>query len=709
MRKRASRRVPVVALVFAVAAGTAGAVEAQCLTPPTELAPPDGAVVTTPPSFGWTPGNNNDAIYLNVSSSPTMDPIDAVNWVDDGSHHYTGSVDGFRSMVGATLYWRLVADGCGERTMTEVRSFVVGDVSLDPYYDLYHLGWPGGAWPSWDPHDLGTIESADLVELRARVGTAGATPDRKLGVSVHVPYFFTGDLGHYRELLRRLFAAAEAAEMPILIGLDGFEWWRGRPELWNWWDPAAPGYADGNRDNVEWTSWSSADAVREGWRNWGAPFRTSEPHPNVASPVVLAASRAAIADLAPLIRDWYFGLAPERRYLLAGVKLGWEVSIGVNYFYPTDGDGCVARGTCDPVHSFPVGYAAAATAGIRSSGTLLEEDRTRAVQLYLDQLAQAAYEAGLPRHKLFTHTGAGAAAALTPYAHPGWSFYTFGAGPAGLPGLDGALGATALTAWACAEWGGPGAGASVATWRGQLEEYFGHGHNKLLAGYVGLDDGFAAALGQVLDRVDCWMHPPVGRSSVAGRDVALSWAVPGRAVEVYLNVTTDPAPSVDGGFVTVNVANERVTGSYGRELRGLGSGVYYWKLFADGCGRRAVSELLSFEVRDESEPAPDAGVEDGAVPGDADPEAVAADGDGDGDGVSPDAASGDVPGDAIGTGHDSGCGCRAVGVRARGCWPAALGLTVGWWWWYRRRGTGRTRRCAAGSRRTTGPTARRRA
>ena len=631
---------------------------AQCLTPPVDLTPPDGAVVTAPPSFGWLPGNNNDAIYLNVSSSPALDPIDVVNWIDDGSHHYTGSVDGFRSMTGTTLYWRLVADGCGERTMTPVRSFVVGDVSVDPYYDLYHLGWPGGAWPAWDPHDLSTIDAADLLELRRRVGTGGTTADRKLGVSVHVPYFFSDNLEHYRELLRRLFAAAETAEMPVLLGLDGFEWWRGRPDLWNWWDPAAPGYNDANRHNVEWTSWSAADAVREGWRNWGAPFRTSEPHPNVTSPAVLAASRAALGELAPLIRDWYAGLPPERQYLLAGVKVGWEVSIGVNYFYPVDGEACVGRGTCDPTHSFPVGYAAAATAGIRSDGTLLETDRTRAVQLYLDQLSRTVHDAGIPRHKIFTHTGAGADAALTPYAHPGWSFYTFGDGPAGLPGLDAALASTALSHWACAEWGGPGLGASTSAWRTQLDAFLHHHHNKLLAGFVSLDDGFATALGAVLDHVDCWMHPPVGRSSVAGHDATLTWAVPGRALEVYLNVTTDPTPAVHGGFATVNVVNERVTGSYRRDLAGLAPGTYAWKLFADGCGRRAASTTNLFEIADPTEPAPDAGADADTTPDDdaTTPDAVPL------DVTDPDAAPEPADGpDSTGATHlDPGCGCRTT-------------------------------------------------
>lgn len=633
---------------------------ADCLTPPTDLSPPDGAVVTVPPSFGWVPGDGNEAIYLNVSTEPDLDPINVVNWADDGLHHFTGQVDGFRALVGTTLYWRLVADGCGLRAATPVRSFVVGDVSVDPYYDLYHLGWPGGAWPGWDPHDLSTIEAADLAALRERVGTGGATPDRKLGVSFHVPYFFTGDLSHYQDLLRRLFTVVEAADMPVLIGLDGFEWWGGRPDLWNWWDPSRPGYDDANRNNVEWTSWSPADAVREGWRNWGSPFRLGEPHPNVTSPRVLDANREALAALVPLIREWYETLAPERRYLLAGVKVGWEVNIGTNYFYPLDGADCVVRGTCDPDHAYPVGYAAVSTAGIRTTGTPTADDIARAVRIYMERLTQVVYEGGIPRNKIFTHVGAGTDSALSPYAQPGWSFYTFGAGPAGLSGLEATLDRVAATGWAVSEWGGPGSGAPVAVWRAQLEDYFHHRNNKLLAGFVGLDDGFAAALGQVIDRVDCWMHPPVLRASVAGHDAVLTWAIPGRAVEVYLNVTTDPTPDVHAGFVTVDVVNDRVTGTYRRELAGLGAGTYYAKLFADGCGRRVVSDLATFAVRDD--PDGDAGDDGEGSDGGFDDAAIAPETGADG-GEIEDAGDGAPDGAPDGEDRASpgGCGCRAGG------------------------------------------------
>ncbi|HZI12765.1 MAG TPA: hypothetical protein VE153_20455, partial [Myxococcus sp.] len=206
------------AVAVAVLCGLARPAFAQCtLTPPTSVLPFSGAVVTSPPSFGWSPGQNNEAIYLNVSTQPGMSPIDVVNWRDDGKHHFTANGDP-SALAGRTLYWRLVADGCGQRVVTPVRSVRVGDVSLDPHYNLVHFAWPTGAltWPRWDPSDLTTFKVEDLHLLRQRVGTDGATPDRKLGYSIHVPFFAWSDIGRAKQVLQRIFEVSTAADMPVL-------------------------------------------------------------------------------------------------------------------------------------------------------------------------------------------------------------------------------------------------------------------------------------------------------------------------------------------------------------------------------------------------------------------------------------------------------------------------------------------------------------
>ena len=58
-------------LVCAIA-GVLGMQEACAAELPTDLLPYDGAVVTVPPAFSWTPGANTVGIYLNVSTEPDI-------------------------------------------------------------------------------------------------------------------------------------------------------------------------------------------------------------------------------------------------------------------------------------------------------------------------------------------------------------------------------------------------------------------------------------------------------------------------------------------------------------------------------------------------------------------------------------------------------------------------------------------------------------
>ncbi|HZI11229.1 MAG TPA: hypothetical protein VE153_12660, partial [Myxococcus sp.] len=403
------------------------------------------------------------------------------------------------------------------------------------------------------------------------------------------------------------------------------------PDLWNWWDPARPGYNPANRDNVEWTSWSAQDAVREGWRNWGSAHVAGMPHPNIASPQVLEATRAALRELAPLIRDWHASLPAARKHLLVGVKVGWEVSIGVNYFYPAADRGAVCPPPVNQEHlctfqsGRQVGYAAVATAGIRRSGTLTSADLDQVVRTYVTELTRVVYESGIPRRKIFTHVGPahvgdetwgqdrspplpplvrnGTEPALSPYAHAGWSFYTGDVGAAGVKDLGVSLDSLASTGWGLVEWGGPETKTADRVAQ-HLDGYLAHQNNKLVAAHFDLwhpaqdFSWHATGLNRVLSTgVTCWMHPPVGWAWSRGPgSMQLGWSTPGRAERVYLNVTTDPRPSVQGGFQTVNVFNGGVSGSSGRTLDGLPSGTYYWKLFADGCGRRVISDLHTFVV-----------------------------------------------------------------------------------------------------------------
>ncbi|UUZ85858.1 hypothetical protein LJK88_21790 [Paenibacillus sp. P26] len=514
---------------------------------------------------------------MNISTEPTVEPANVVNWSDDGSHYFIPQdVNAFGQLKGKTLYWRLAPDCDGERVWTPIQSFIVDEISVDPYYNLLHIAWPT-ADPAWNPDDLSSINSSILKSYKSQVGSAGLSPDRKLGYSFHIPFFLWNNIEHSKELLKRVLQATEEAELPVLIGLDGYEWWSGRPDLWNWWDPNKPGYNPDNKLNVEWFSWNSQDAVRDGGiRNWGSPFPMSEPHPNLTSPKVIEATKQALRELVPIINEWFKRLSPEKKYLFAGIKVGWEISIGVNYNYGRQ-----------------IGYAAVSTAGIRNSGQLTRQDLTRAVQIYLTELARTIFDMGIPRRKILTHVGVGpstctAEAALNSYAIPGWSFY----GP--VEGLDEALDQIRSSGWGNAEWGD-----AVTNWKDAFHIFETKRNNKLVNNFsfhAQLPNDFAKGLGSVIDKISFWMHPPLLSSEIVGNRATLNWAIPSQATEVYLNVTRKPELGVDGGFQVVDVANERVTGTYRKEIIDLTPGTYYWQIISDGHERRMASDIGIFHI-----------------------------------------------------------------------------------------------------------------
>ncbi len=283
--------------------------------------------------------------------------------------------------------------------------------------------------------------------------------------------------------LRRLLAASEEAGVPVLVTLDGQNWWQHRPDLWNWWDPKRPGYNPSNVFNVEWTGWSPAQAVKVCWRNWGTQLRVA-PAPNLASSKVVAAHLEGLRALAPIIVAWQRQLPPARRWLFGGVKLGWEAGIGYNAYHYPDGNRYYEQwphdSSHDPTHSLAatkglsgglcqLGYAAVKTAGLRKHGKLTREDLARVTQRYLQQLCREAHKAGLPRDAVFTHQGGNYAPweehlpfwpAFNRWSTPGWSFYNNGPREAVL--LEAEMKAAGRQRWAAAEWWW--GGATAADW-----------------------------------------------------------------------------------------------------------------------------------------------------------------------------------------------------------------------------------------------------
>ncbi|MCL1972585.1 MAG: T9SS type A sorting domain-containing protein [Endomicrobia bacterium] len=277
------------------------------------------------------------------------------------------------------------------------------------------------------------------------VGTKG-TATRKL--ALHFTFcYFQHSMANLKAALQYYMQMAEEKEVPIYIGLDGISYWR-NTGLWNWWNDVNsdtellardPGikYDPDNVKNVAHYGWglsSTATATKVAWRDWsmGAPdvhrleYRNGMgvPAPNTGSPAFRQKNKEALAQLLPLIVSWYNALPSEKKYLLAGVVIGLEMSIEINsFFYWSDGynDGKIYNGNDlwdkDPAldaslgmgNSVRISYAAAESGGIQSSGTLIPGTRgnigtiDKTQRDYFDFIVNECISAGLPAKKLITH------------------------------------------------------------------------------------------------------------------------------------------------------------------------------------------------------------------------------------------------------------------------------------------------------------------
>jgi hypothetical protein len=299
-------------------------------------------------------------------------------------------------------------------------------------------------------------------------------------VGVHFVFsILDGDAETLAASLQRLLSAAGEAEVPVLVTLDGQNWWGYRSDLWNWWDPDFPGYDLGNRLNVEWTDWGPEHAVKICWRDWGRQIRV-RPAPNIASPRFLAEHWKQYDVLIPILLEWYRGLPEDRKHLFGGVKVGWEASINVNAYYYADGDRLLERNPTDasgdprghdPTKGWtfgnvPLGYAAVFTSGLKQRGELTKEDLEKVVYEYLRRCSYEVNRRGLPAHLIFTHQGGTYAPwekhmsfnpAINELSIPGWSFYSHD--PADCGSLRSDLAAAGRRQWAASEW-----------WRGAADE-----------------------------------------------------------------------------------------------------------------------------------------------------------------------------------------------------------------------------------------------
>jgi hypothetical protein len=354
-----------------------------------------------------------------------------------------------------------------------------------PRYIFFNKN-PGSPDPlHWRQNQPQRFTAESMRELPEKIGTPG--DDRiRIGASF-IFNLLEDDAQALERSLTAMMEASRQADIPVMLNLDGQNWWRNRPDLWNWWNPDLPGFDPDNRINVEWTDWGPEHAIKISWRNWGRQIRV-QPAQNIFAPRVQKEHREKLAACAKVIARWYRELPAGKRYLLGGVKVGWEASINVNAYYYADGNRIFEANPTDTANdpdardaakgftfgSANLGYAAATSFGLKKTGELTVADHEVMVHRYLAELAALVRSNGIPPHLIFTHQGGTYAPwdkhmsfkpAMNPDSIPGWSFYSHDPQDCGSLASD--LEAAGRRQWAAVEWW---RGASNAEqWRQRME------------------------------------------------------------------------------------------------------------------------------------------------------------------------------------------------------------------------------------------------
>ena len=288
---------------------------------------------------------------------------------------------------------------------------------------------------NYSPNGFATYHSSATIMnyVAQKFGPSNQASSLKVGVAC---LYYPGLNGSSSELalMTNDLARAQSLGIPILVQVDTENWLP--TKLLNWYDSGLPGYDPAKRADVEWYGWDQTNAVKLSWRNWGFPFRIG-PAPNLLSSNFQAYEKAIYDVFLPAVLRWYTNLPANQKWLFVGWKCGWESTINDNYRFFTNGNSYYGTANDPPWSDSyqPLGYNAAKTAGIRTSGTFTTDDKAKIVGRHLSYLAGTALDAGIPRDRISVHgTFYGTYqqdmdALVNPYGNPGVSFYGSSSSP----------------------------------------------------------------------------------------------------------------------------------------------------------------------------------------------------------------------------------------------------------------------------------------
>ena len=364
------------------------------------------------------------------------------------------------------------------------------------------------------PERLGSVD-----DFAAKLGTTGDGKARQLGLGEGIPFFVRDEL-EIVSAIRQAFDTARRTNVAVHFNVDGHIKWSQRPDLWNWYDPAKPGYNPENRKNVEWYDWEGTPNRRRYFTPEGAPSRS--PHmcynsPTIENEVVRIVSKV----IGPALREEIGKLKEENRlYLFAGITVGQEPGFDDYSKVPrlsqipplapnTPPNEMQARQMQGQIATMmeedkaphrKLGYCSLTNAGFSKSNPPAHFNQALAKvnQAFVEFWDKQFVEAGIPCSRIYTHVAAPVphddsndapiGIAFNPYARPGWTTYPVSILKNGFQPLYDALAQHGDPAW-----GGVEANAALArpdtapTWEKYLAWHYNHGA-KLVGINVGASD-----------------------------------------------------------------------------------------------------------------------------------------------------------------------------------------------------------------------------
>ena len=484
-------------------------------------------------------------------------------------------------------------------------------------------------------------------EVRKQVQheSAGGGLRRRLAVVVPID-LLNAPLADVTTYAADLVDAARQAKLPVVFDLDAVDWWQGRPDLWNFFDPAKPGYDPANVANVEWAGEDASSAPKAFWRNWGSQIRVGTPIPNFAGAGYRAAVHAALLAAGAAIKTYVDALAPDEQYLYGGAIIGTELAIGVNhYFYPNGNAYLTAPAKCDPGAPYVAGSGCPAPAGgacaqynhnvcppdfgngtlsggvaqIGYRGTIdakLRAPGQAITQAMLDGLVSGYLsfvdgvltdELRLPSHKVFAHTGgvfnngAGSpnsyAAARAGTVIPGWSMYFQAPSTTVGTFLDSSATQASLP-WSSPEWLGlDPATPDALAWSSTIQTTLDFRNNRMVdvANWEGVSRNAQAVGGigmtmSMPSSTSCVVTPrvPLGFARV-GDTVAVRLSAAQTATATYVNASTSSKTTPAMTLATVDVANVAVSPGNVVTFKTTAPS-FFLELATDGCVRDGKSQ-----------------------------------------------------------------------------------------------------------------------